>query len=372
MKKTNLYILLAAVVLYACAAPDKKTQLSDLKAQRDELVSQIAKLEKEVAKESSGTENVQKSAIVIAKDLTPKTFVHYLEIQGKVDSDQNVKVSPKSGGVVTDVFVERGQVVSKGAILAQIDASTTLTAIAEVKKGLELAKDIFERQQKLWDEKVGTEVQYLQAKNQKESLDKKLASLNEQYELSRIRAPFSGLIDDIFVRIGEATSPGAPAFRIINNNSLKAVAEVPESYISSVKAGNAVKLYFPDAKKEINSKIQTSADVIDPINRTFKVEIGLNGEAKTLKTNMIAYVSIKDYQKENALVVPINVVQRTERGNFVYVVQNNKAVMTPVELGLAYKSEVEVLSGLNPGVKIITVGYQDVVDGQTVVLKEKL
>ena len=281
-------------------------------------------------------------------------------------------MSPKSGGVVLDVFVERGQVVSKGALLAQIDASTTLTAISEVKKSLELANEIYLRQQKLWNEKIGTEVQYLQAKNQKESLEKRLASLNEQYELSRIRAPFGGLVDEIFVRIGEATSPGAPAFRIVNNTSLRAVAEVPESYISSVKSGNTVKLYFPDAKKEITSKIQTAADVIDPINRTFKVEIGLNGEAKTLKTNMIAYVSIKDYQKENAIVVPINVVQRTEKGNFIYVVENNKAVMTPVTLGLTYKAEVEVLSGLNPGAKIITVGYQDVVDGQTVVLKEKL
>ncbi len=371
MKKIHVFILLAAVVLYACAAPDKKAQLTELKKQRDDLVTEISKLEKEVAKEG-GVESVKKSAIVITAEVSPKTFTHYLEIQGKIDSDQNVKVSPKSGGVVMDVFVERGQTVSKGALLAQIDASTTLTAISEVKKALELAKDLFDRQQKLWDEKVGTEVQYLQAKNQKESLEKKLASLNEQYELSRIRAPFGGLIDEIFVRIGEATSPGAPAFRIVNNNNLKAVAEVPESYISSVKTGNAVKLYFPDAKKEISSRIQTSADVIDPVNRTFKVEIPLNGEAKSLKTNMIAYVSIKDYQKENAIVVPINIIQRTERGDFIYVVENNTAVMLPVKLGLTYKSEVEILSGLNPGSKIITVGYQDVVDGQGVVVKEKL
>jgi len=371
MKKINLFILLAAVVFYSCAAPDKKEQLSELKKQRDELLVQITALEKEVAK-AGGDENVQKSAIVIAAAITPKTFTHYLEIQGKVDSDQNVKVSPKSGGVILDVYVERGQVVTKGTLLAQIDASTTKAAIEELKKALELSKDIYERQQKLWDEKIGTEVQYLQAKNQKESLEKKLNSLNEQYELSRIRAPFNGIVDEIFVRIGEATSPGAPAFRIINNSSLRAVAEVPESYTSSVKKGNPVKLYFPDTKKEINSVIQTSADVIDPINRTYSIEIPLKGEASSLKTNMIAYVSIKDYQKENAVVVPINVVQRTEKGDFVYIVVGNKAVMVPVELGLAYKSEVEVLSGLNVGDKIITVGYQDVVDGQPVVLKDKL
>ncbi|HSZ73150.1 MAG TPA: efflux RND transporter periplasmic adaptor subunit [Cytophagaceae bacterium] len=372
MKKINLLLLLATVVAYACSAPDKKAELADLKKQRDDLMAQISKLEKEMPKDTANKENTQKKAIVITSDLVPQLFAHYVEIQGKVDSDQNVRVSPKSGGVVQDVFVERGQTVSKGALLAQIDASTTIAGINEVKKSLELSKEIFAKQQRLWDEKIGTEVQYLQAKNQKESLEKKLASLNEQYELSRIRAPFTGLVDEIYVRVGEATAPGAPAFRIINNGSLKAVAEVPESYISSIQKGNLVKLYFPDAKKEINSKVQTAADVIDPVNRTFKIEMPLTGEAKSLKANMIAYVSIKDYQKENAIVIPINIVQRTAKGDFVYVVENNKAIMTPVELGLTYKSQVEVLSGLKPGTKIITVGYQDVVDGQPVVLKTQL
>ncbi|MDB5273267.1 MAG: acrB [Chitinophagaceae bacterium] len=371
MKKINLFILAAAVLFYACAAPDKKAELAELRKQREELNTQIAKLEKELPKDTS-KEGAQKKAIVIAADIEPQTFIHYLEIQGKVDSDQNVRLSPKSGGVVQDVFVERGQTVSKGTLLAQIDASTIIAGINELKKSLELSNDLYAKQQRLWDQKVGTEVQYLQAKNQKEALEKKLSSMNEQYELTRIRAPFNGLVDEIYVRVGEATAPGAPAFRIVNNSSLKAVAEVPESYISTIQKGNAVTLFFPDAKKEIQSKIQTAADVIDPVNRTFKIEMPLNGEAKSLKTNMIAIVNIKDYQKENAIVVPINVVQRTEKGDFIYVVENNKAVMTPVELGLSYKSQVEVLSGLKQGDKIITVGYQDVVDGQPVVLKTNL
>jgi RND family efflux transporter MFP subunit len=153
---------------------------------------------------------------------------------------------------------------------------------------------------------------------------------------------------------------------------LKAVAEVPESYIGSIHKGNAVKLYFPDAKKEINTKIITSADVIDQVNRTFKIEMPLTSEGKFLKANMIAYVNIKDYEKENAIVVPINVVQRTDKGDYIYIVESGKAIMTPVELGLTYKSEVEVLSGLKAGSKIITVGYQDVVDGQPVTVKTSL
>lgn len=369
MKKINLFILVAAVALYACSGPDKKAELAKLKKQRDDLSAQIIKLEKELPADK---EVVQKSAIVMATEVTPVTFTHYLEIQGKVDSDQNVKLSPKSGGVVQDVFVERGQTVSKGTLLAQIDASTTVAGINELKKSLELSKELYEKQERLWQQKVGTEVQYLQSKNQKESLEKKLASLNEQYELSRIRAPFNGLVDEIYVRIGEATAPGAPAFRIINNSSLKAVAEVPESYIGSIQKGNSVKLYFPDSKKEINTKIITAADVIDPVNRTFKIEMPLTGEGKTLKANMIAYVNIKDYQKENAIVVPLNVIQRTDKGDFIYVVENNKAIMTPVELGLTYKTQVEVLSGLKAGSKIITVGYQDVVDGQPVTVKSSL
>lgn len=370
MKKINLFLLVAAVVLYACGAPDKKAELAELKKQRDDLSAQIVTLEKELPKDSN--ENNQKKAIVIITAVAPQTFTHYLEVQGKVDSDQNVKISPKSGGVVQDVFVDRGQTVSKGTLLAQIDASTTLAGINELKKSLELSNTIFDKQQRLWDEKIGTEVQYLQAKNQKESLEKKLASLNAQYELSRIRAPFNGLVDEIYVRIGEATSPGSPAFRIINNSSLKAVAEVPESYIGSIHKGNIVKLYFPDAKKEINTKIITAADVIDPINRTFKIEMPLTSEGKFLKANMIAYVNVKDYQKENAIVVPLNIIQRTDKGDFVYVVNKDKAMMTPVELGLTYKSQVEILSGLKEGDKIITVGYQDVVDGQPVTVKTSL
>ena len=369
MKKINLFLLVAAVALYACSAPDKKSELAELKKQRDDLSAQILKLESELPKDK---EVVQKSAIVITAEVAPQTFTHYLEIQGKVDSDQNVKLSSKSGGVVQDVFVERGQTVTKGTLLAQIDASTTIAGINELKTSLALAKDMYEKQERLWQQKVGTEVQYLQAKNQKESLEKKLASLNEQYELSRIRAPFNGLVDEIYVRIGEAINPGMPAFRVINNSSLKAVAEVPESYIGSIHKGNSVKLYFPDAKKEINTKIITSADVIDPINRTFKIEMPLTAEGKFLKANMIAYVNIKDYQKENSIVVPINIIQRTDKGDFIYVVENGKAIMTPVELGLTYKSQVEVLSGLKTGSKIITVGYQDVVDGQPVTVKTAL
>jgi membrane fusion protein, multidrug efflux system len=371
MKTINGYIFLAALAMYACSAPDKKEQLIQLKEERDNIATQIIELEKAIAKDG-GDVVTQKSAIVMIADVTPKTFTHYLEIQGKIDSDQNVKISPKSGGVVQAVFVERGQTVSKGTLLAQLDASTTLSAIAEVKKALELSSEIYAKQQRLWENKIGTEVQYLQAKNQKESLDKKLASLNEQYELSRIRAPFNGSIDEIYVRIGEATSPGAPAFRIINSTNLKAVAEVPESYISSVKKGNEVVLYMPDSKKEIITKVNTATDVIDPVNRTFRVEMSLGSESKSLKTNMIAYVNIKDYKKENAIVVPINVIQRTEKGNFIYVVEGKSAKMLPVTLGLSYKSEVEILSGLTAGAKIITVGYQDVVDGQPVTVKDKL
>lgn len=369
MKKINILLLVAVVALYACSAPDKKAELAELKKQRDDLSAQIIKLEKELPADK---EVVQKSAIVMTAEVTPQTFTHYLEVQGKVDSDQNVKLTSKSGGVVVDVFVERGQTVSKGTLLAQIDASVTAAGISELKKSLELAKEMYEKQERLWQQKVGTEVQYLQAKNNKESLEKRLASMNEQYELSRIRAPFNGLVDEIYVRIGEAINPGMPAFRIVNNSSLKAVAEVPESYIGSIQKGNAVKLYFPDAKKEINTKIVTSADVIDQVNRTFKVEMPLTAEGKSLKANMIAYVNIKDYQKENAIVVPLNIVQRTDKGDFIYIVENNKAIMTPVELGLTYKTQVEVLSGLKPGAKIITVGYQDVVDGQPVTVKTSL
>lgn len=369
MKNINLFILAAVIVLHACA-PDKKEEIAKLKKQREDLSVEILKLEKELPKDSN--ESSQKKVVIMVTEVAPQTFTHYLEIQGKIDSDQNVKVSPKSGGVVQDVFVERGQNVSKGTLLAQIDASTTLSGINEVKKSLEFAKELYEKQERLWEQKVGTEVQYLQAKNQKESLEKKLASLNEQYEWSRIRAPFNGLVDEIYVRIGEATAPGTPAFRIINNGSLKAIAEVPESYIASIQKGNSVKLYFPDAKKEINTKILTAADVIDPVNRTFKIEMPLTGEGKMLKANMIAYVNIKDYEKENAIVVPLNVIQRTDKGDFIYVVENGKAVMTPIELGLTYKSQVEVLSGLKAGSKIITVGYQDVVDGQPVTEKKSL
>jgi len=374
MKKALLFITAIALIA-SCGNKENtdknQTQLEELKKQQAEISVKIKDLEAAIAAEGKATDNTKYRNVVIT-EATVKSFAHYLDIQGKIDAEENITISAKMPASVTRILVKAGKQVRTGELLAELDNSTITAGIDELKTGMQLSNTLYEKQKALWDQKIGTEVQYLQAKSQKESLDKKLASLYEQLDMTKIKSPINGTIDEVMLRIGQTTAPGAPGIRIVNMSSLKAKGEVAEAYAGRIKEGNEVKVSFPDLNKEIIAKVTYSGKVINPMNRSFTVEASLEGN-QDLHPNMLAVLKIADYKNESAIVVPINTVQNSEDGQFVMVAkQDGKKLIAErrtVKQGLSYNGNVEILSGLNVGDKVITTGYQDLNQGDALLIK---
>lgn len=365
--RTYTYLSLGLLALaVSCGEPDKKDALAKLKEEQSALSEKIRTLEEEIKKTDTSTASTAKFIVVGFEELKKKPFTHYLQVQGKIDSDKNVEISSSVGGSVDHVYVVKGQKVQAGTVLAKTDGEQILKGIEEVNKALELATQLYEKQKRLWEQQIGTEVQYLQAKNQKESLESKKASLQEQYSKTSIRAPFSGVIDEVYTREGQMLAPGMPAFRLVNSNELKLVADVSESYVSKVKVNQEAIVRFPDLNKEINTRVRVVGDVINPVNRTFQVDLDLKQDKNLLKANMISYIKIKDYSNPAVIVVPVNIIQRNNDKNYVYVVDGTVSAKRFITVGQYYENSVEVLDGLKEGDKLITVGYQDLVEGQPI------
>jgi RND family efflux transporter MFP subunit len=293
-----------------------------------------------------------------------------VQTQGHIESDNNVIVSAESMGVIQNVFVTEGQQVSKGQTLAQIDNSVIQRNIESMEAQLELATSVYQRQKNLWDQKIGTEVQYLQAKSSKESLEKQIASLREQNEKTRIKAPISGTVDEIFMNTGETVSPGIPALRVVNTSDLKIQARVSEAYITQIKKGDKVLVNISELKKEVEAKVTFVSKTIDLLSRTFNVEVALPSNPE-LRPNMTATVKIVFESNPSAVVVPINVIQEINGEKVVYVAeekgQHAVATRKVVTVDGVYGNLAEV-KGLNAGEKLITVGYQGLNDGDYIKL----
>jgi len=371
MKSRKYSILLTAIIvtgfLTSCSntTVDKSTQLEKLKTEQAALAKQIAKLEKEVALENPTKTNTKSKEIGV-QELSPRKFDHYIQTQGKIDAEDNILVSAKSAGVITQVFVREGDQVSKGQTLAQIDNTMILRSIEELKSGLEMATTVYNRQKNLWDQKIGTEVQYLQAKNNKESLDRRLATMNEQLDMTRIKSLINGTIDDVNVKVGENTAPGAPAFRVINTDKLKIVAGVSEAFITFIKKGNKVQVEIADTGKKIEATVSFVGRNIDQLSRTFPLEVALP-TSSDLRPNMSAVIKVIFHSEPDALCVPVNIVQDVNGEKVVYVAEvdgdNTVARRKVIKIDGVYSGLAQVVSGLKAGDKIITVGYQGLNEG---------
>lgn len=368
MKKVTSITLSTAlfIILFtSCGKKEKTVQLEELRKQQSDLSAQIKTLEDEINK-ANPKSNSGKTIQVSIKSIEIKPFYHFIDVQGKVTSDKNITITTKVPGSVTKVYVTRGQFVKQGTLLATIDAEQIIKGLDEAKTSLNFVTELYNKQKSLWDQKIGTEIQFLQAKNQKESLEKKIASLNVQYESFKIKAPIDGTLDEVILKEGELTSPGYPAFKIVNNSAFKATAEIAESYVEKVQKGNKVMITFPDINETITKNIDNVSDVINIINRTFNVEVNL-GASNKYKTNMITFFKIQDYVSNSAISIPINLIQNSEvDGDHIFVAENGKAVKRKITLGKTYGNEAEVISGLKSGDKIITVGYQELTDGQAI------
>lgn len=374
MKRNILIITALASLLAACSAKKeglegKKEELAQLKAEQAENDKKIKALEIEIGKLDPKKTTEAKVKPVSIDTLNAETFKHFVELQGTVDAKNNVMVTPKTGGAIVAMYVKEGDAVKAGSVIGKIDNSILTESIEELKTSLNLANTLYEKQKNLWDQKIGTELQYLQAKNNKESLEKKLATLNTQLAQTNIVSPMAGVVDMVNVKVGEMASPGVGVVRVVNLSNLKVTAKVSDVYAASVKKGDEVIIKFPDLKKEYKARVTFVSTAVDPLSRTFTIEANLPSD-RDIKPNMMAQVQINDATSKNALAIDQNFVQSTEKGNVVYVAVNegNKKVAKAreVKTGLSYNGKVEILSGLSVGDQLITLGYQDVSDGQPI------
>jgi len=334
-----------------------------LKKQEAEIKTKIATLVKDIAKLSG--QKVTNSQLVSVTKITKSSFSHYIDVQAKVDGDENITVNSQVPGTVTKINVSAGATVSKGQVLAEIDNETYLKSLDELRTAREFANTVYLKQKNLWDQKIGTEIQFLQAKNTLESLDKKLITLNQQIEMTKIKSPINGTVDEVYLKVGQMAAPGMPGIRVVNMSKLKIKADIAESYISKVKMGDEVEINFPDMNQTIKAKLTYVGKVIDALNRTFNVEISLPANS-SLHPNMVAVIKIADYTNTSTFVLPANVVQITDEGTYVFVAENNIAKKRNVVAGKNYKGTIEITEGLNENDPIITTGFQDIVDGQSI------
>jgi membrane fusion protein (multidrug efflux system) len=360
MKK--LIYIPALLLLAACSSKpkDKKTELADMQKQQAELNTKIAKLQAEV-----GTADSTKATEVGVVDVKAGVFTNYVQIQGKIDAQDNVTAYPQSPGTITAIYVKPGQHVSKGQVLVQLDNSVLQQNIAQAQAQLDLSQQLYDRQKNLWDQKIGTEVQFLQAQTTLQANRKGLAGLRSQANLYRIVSPITGTIDQMDLKLGQVAQPGTTGIRIVNADVLKVKADVPESYAGSVGTGNEVLILVPDAKDSLKTKVTFAAKAIDPTSRSFAVEIKLPVR-KTLRPNMTAIIKIADYTKSNTVTVPVKAIQRSEEGDYVYVNNNGVAKRIAIKSGVTYGGITEILSGLKAGEQVVTEGAADIEDGDKI------
>lgn len=362
MKKL-LYIP-AIFLLAACSQPQgkaaKQAELDKLKKQQADINAQVTKLQTEL-----GPTDSVKSTQVNVMDVKSGNFTNYVQLQGRIDAQDNVTAYPQAPGTITALYVKVGQHVNKGQELVQLDNSVMLQNIAQAEAQLNLAQTVYQRQKNLWDQKIGTEVQYLQAKSNYEATQKQVSGLKQQSNMYRIVSPISGTIDQMDLKLGQVAQPGTNGIRIVNADVLKIKADVPESYVSSISQGDNVKIVVPDANDSLSAKVSFAAKVIDQASRSFAIEIKLPLR-KTLRPNMTAVIKIADYSKSNSIAIPLNAVQRSASGDYVFVADNNTAKKKVVKLGATSGGQIEVLSGLDNGDKLITLGASEVEDGDKI------
>lgn len=347
----------------------KQKELLAKKAELRELSTAISTLEKEIATLDPNTAARNKVAFVGIQEVKTADFDHFIDVQGQIEAKQNVSVSALTSGRLAAVYVKEGQFVKRGQLLAKVDDGIIQASINEVQSNLDLAKDLLARQQRLWDQGIGTEVQLLEAKNRVEGLNKRLATQAEQRALTKIVSPISGTVEEIMPKTGELVSPGFPAFRIVNNNDLSLMAKLSESYVPRVSKGDQVVVEFPTLDKEINARVTVIGQTIHPNDRTFDVEVALPSDAM-LKPNMFGTLRINDQKVSDAVVLPLDMVQQSELGPFIYVATETgeswKAERRNLTIGLTYKDQITVTEGLKPGELLITSGYNDLSSGQVV------
>jgi len=360
------------IILTSCGdktVEAKKASLEKLKSEQAALTTKIKALEDEIKSSGAKLDSREKIVNVAVSNVETSKYNHFITVQGRIDGDENATISAKVPGLVLNVLVKPGSVVKAGQVLAEFDGNAIRKQIQPLETNLAFLTDLYNKQKALWDKQIGSEIQYKQAKTNKEALEQNIAALREQLSMYKITATVNGTIDVVNLKIGQMAMPGMPYFTIVNFNKLKVKADVAESFANKIKEGNVAQVEFPDINKTITSKITYSGKGISALNRTFGVEVALPND-NTYLPNMIAVLKIIDYSKDNAIVIPVNCIQNSQEGTNVYVAvtENGKTIAKKhlVKVGSTYNDKAEILSGLEIGEKLITVGYGDLNDGELI------
>ncbi len=370
-------IILTGFVLYACGngaseVEKKKEKLKELKTEMTDLKAEISKIENELIEEdSSYAKEKDKSVLVAMNKIQEVKFSHKIEVRGAVASNQNVQISAEAMAKIININVVEGQNVKTGQVLVQLDADILRNNIKELETSLELAQTMYNKQKNLWDQNIGTEVQYLQAKNQKESLERKLKTAQSQMDNYIVRAPFDGQVNELDVKKGEMMSPGMPICRVVSLEDMHVQSEVSERYIGKFEVGDSVILNLPGMNTNSPSVITSVGKVINVQNRTFRIEVSLPKMlAKNARPNQVVVLTITDYINPKALTVPSKIVQKDAGGNYVYVKEDTEmgtiARKKHIEIGMSYNNKTEIKEGLSSKDVILTEGYRDVADGSLI------
>jgi RND family efflux transporter MFP subunit len=376
MKK--IYVYATLILVSSCGKTAKQSEnLLELNSKKELLIEQIDSLSQVL---NSVELNISK--LDTNKRLTPvntikaqrKLFQHFIQVQGTVEAEQSVELFPESSGNITNIFVEEGQNVYKGQTLIQIDNSILKTNMAELQTQLELASTTYERQKRLWDQNIGSEIQFLQSKAKKEGLENSIESLKAQAKKLKISAPFSGTVDEVFSKIGGLATPMTPAIRLVNLKQVHVESEVTETFLKHIQKGTEVELFFPTIGKNISAKVNQVANYINPENRSFKIRIKVNNPNSELKANLLADLKINDF-KQNGIVIPTKLIQKDRMGDsFVYTLKKEKEAYvvekTYIVQKMTYANESFIEKGLLEDVLIVDKGARLIKANETVIIAE--
>lgn len=379
-------ILITSLLLISCggdknnatATVIEKGTLEEMHTKRTELVAQADALRKELElldKAISNKDTNEKLTLITTIQAKDSVFNHYVELQATVQTKENIMLSSEFGGILQQVYVKEGQKVAKGQTLARIDDGGLSSQLAQMETQTALAKTTFERQENLWNQKIGSEIQYLQAKTNYNAQLKALSQMRAQLAKTVVRAPFSGTIDEIASERGSVVGPGTPILRIVSLGNMYLEAEVPEKNIATIKKGSDVIIDFPVLGESFTSKVTQASNYINPANRSFMIQIAVPNKSGTIKPNLSSKIKLKDYSNPNAITVPISIISENADGEqFLYVAQNPDkngnavAKRVIVKVGLSEGELVEILDGIKDGDLIIKEGARSVKDGQKVAI----
>lgn len=373
--RTHIVILAALIGLSSCGGEktleEKKAELDAKKVELAKLTTEIKKMEEELmAADSSLVVKKEEGILVATLSLESQHFQHFFNVNGSIEAIEMANVSPEQGGQIKEVLVKDGDRVTAGQVLVKLNTSVLQKSLDEVENGIELAQTVYDRQAKLWEQKIGSEIQYLQAKNNLESLQKKKETLIAQMGMSTIKAPFSGIVDKVNQKVGELAAPGMPVLTMVNMSKMKVKADVSENYVKAVRPNAMVDVDFPSFGYTTKAPISTVGNIINPANRSFAVEVMVPNTEGILKPNGVATLRIKDFEADSALVVPAITIGKDAKGDFVFVVKEDegkkKAVKTYVTTGRTSEGKTMITEGLSKGDNVVVKGFNEVANGDLV------